>query len=295
MPGIPAREPEKRFVEVLGRQMAYIEQGAGDPVVFQHGNPTSSYLWRNVIGHLADRARCIAIDMIGMGDSDKLPQSGPDSYRFIEHRRFFDAALATLGVEDRVTFVLHDWGSALGFDWAFRNAAAVRGLCYMEAIVAPLGWSDFPETIRPIFKAFRSPAGEEMVLEKNIFVDRVLPDGVLRGLTEEEMEVYRRPYLEPGESRRPTLTWPREIPFDGEPSDVDSIVGDYSDWLIESHGLPKLFINAEPGVILTGRLREFCRSWPDQAEITVKGAHFIQEDSPQDIGEAIAQWYAALP
>jgi len=294
MAGISSAEPEKRFIEVLGRRMAYLERGEGDPIVFQHGNPTSSYLWRNVIGHLAGQGRCIALDLIGMGDSEKLPQSGPDSYRFIEHRRYFDAALAALGVEDKVTLVLHDWGSALGFDWACRNPERVRGLCYMEAIVAPLSWSDFPEAVRPVFKAFRSPAGEEMVLEKNIFVERVLPDGVLRGLTEEEMEVYRRPYLEPGESRRPTLTWPREIPFDGDPSDVDTIVGDYSDRLAESEGLPKLFVNADPGVILTGRLRELCRRWPTQEEVTVKGAHFLQEDSPHEIGRAISDWHARL-
>lgn len=294
MAGISSEEPVKRYIDVRGRRMAYVEQGSGDPIVFQHGNPTSSYLWRNVIGHLAEQGRCIAIDLIGMGDSDKLARSGPDSYRFIEHRRFFDAALAALGVEGNVTFVLHDWGSALGFDWACRNPLRMRGLCYMEAIVAPLGWSDFPEAIRPVFKAFRTPVGEEMVLEKNIFVERVLPDGVLRDLSEAEMAVYRRPYREPGESRRPTLTWPREIPFDGNPSDVNSIVGDYSDWLADSQSLPKLFINADPGVILTGRLRELCRRWPNQEEVTVKGAHFVQEDSPHEIGRAISGWYARL-
>jgi len=294
MTEISGREPQKRSIEVLGHKMAYVEEGHGDPIVFQHGNPTSSYLWRNVIGHLADRGRCIAVDLIGMGDSDKLGHSGPDSYRFIEHRRYFDAALDALGINDAVTFIVHDWGSALGFDWTFRNRDRVKGICYMEAIVAPLRWNDFPETVRPVFRAFRSPAGEEMVLQKNIFVERVLPDGVLRNLTEEEMDVYRRPYLESGEDRRPTLTWPREIPFEGDPADVDSIVGDYSDWLAESRDLPKLFINADPGVILTGRLRDLCRSWPNQEEVTVKGAHFIQEDSPHDIGSAIANWYDRL-
>jgi len=293
MAEISAREPEKQTVNVLGRRMAYVEAGEGKPIVFQHGNPTSSYLWRNVIGHLRDKGRCIALDLIGMGDSDKLLESGPDNYRFVEHRRYFDAALEALGATEDVTFVVHDWGSALGFDWASRHREAVRGLCYMEAIVAPLSWSDFPETIRPLFQAFRSPQGEELILEKNIFVERVLPDGVLRDLTEAEMEVYRRPYREPGESRRATLTWPREIPFDGHPADVTTIVTDYSDWLAETQ-VPKLFINAEPGVILTGRPREICRSWPNQEEVTVKGAHFVQEDSPQAIGEALADWLDRL-
>jgi haloalkane dehalogenase len=273
--------------------MAYVETGRGDPIVFLHGNPTSSYLWRNVIPHLEGRGRCVAPDLIGMGSSDKLPESGPGRYRFVEHRRFLDALLEDLGICENVTFVVHDWGSALGFDWARRHPEGVNGIAYMEAIVRPVTWEEWPEGARRIFQAMRSEAGETIVLEKNSFVERILPASVLRGLTDAEMAVYRKPYLEPGEGRRPTLTWPREIPVEGEPEDVHRIAADYAEWL-SSSDVPKLFINAEPGTILIGPQREFCRAWPNQKEVTVKGAHFIQEDSPDDIGRAIAEWRDTL-
>ena len=276
-------------VEVNGLNMAYVERGEGDPIVFQHGNPTSKYLWRNIIPHAEPHGRCIALDLVGMGDSDKLPNSGPERYTFAEHRTYFDAALEALGVAESVTLVVHDWGSALGFDWARRHPEAVAGICYMEAIVRPMTWDEWPEDARRVFQGFRSPAGEEMVLEKNVFVERVLPGSVLRGLTEEEMAVYRRPYLDPGESRRPTLTWPRQIPIDGEPTDVTEVASAYADWLASSR-IPKLFVNADPGAILTGPQREFCRTWRNQTEVTVHGSHFIQEDSPNEIGEALAAW-----
>ena len=280
----------KKFVEVHGKRMAYVEAGAGDPIVFQHGNPTSSYLWRNVIPLLAEQGRCIAVDLIGMGDSDKLDNPGPDSYRYVEHRDYLFAAWDKLGIHDRVTFVVHDWGSALGFDWASQNPQSVLGIAYMEGIVKPLSWNDWPDAATDIFKAFRSGAGEAMVLEKNIFVERVLPGSVLRKLTSNEMNEYRKPFLNPGEDRRPTLTWPRQIPIDGNPADVHDIVANYSDWLGECD-IPKLFINAEPGAILTGPQREFCRSWKNQVEITVPGNHFLQEDSAEEIGQAIASWH----
>jgi haloalkane dehalogenase len=273
--------------------MAYVEVGQGDPIVFLHGNPTSSYLWRNVIPHLEGRGRCIAPDLIGMGDSDKLQPSGPDRYRFVEHRAHLDALLEALGVRERVTLVVHDWGSALGFDWANRHREAVRGIAYMEAIVRPITWDEWPGAARQIFQAFRSPAGEEMVLEHNAFVERVLPASVLRPLGEAEMAVYRRPFREPGEGRRPTLTWPRQIPIDGEPPDVVAIVEAYGAWLATAP-VPKLFVNADPGAILIGPLRELCRRWPNQTEVTVKGSHFMQEDSPDEIGEAIARWHDSL-
>ncbi len=280
---------EKRRIEVLGSEMAYVEVGRGDPIVFLHGNPTSSYLWRNVIPHVSDLGRCLAPDLIGMGDSAKLAPSGPARYRFVEHRRYLDALLDALEARERVTFVVHDWGSALGFDWANRHRDAVAGIAYMEAIVQPVGWEDWPEAARGIFQAMRSPAGEEMVLERNLFVERILPASVIRRLTEEEMAEYRRPFLEPGEGRRPTLTWPREIPIDGSPSDVHEIVAAYAAWLAESP-IPKLFVDADPGTILTGRQREFCRSWPNQTEVTVPGIHFIQEDAPDAIGRALRAW-----
>jgi len=290
---ISAQEHPKKQLEVLGETMAYVEMGAGDPIVFQHGNPTSSYLWRNVMPHLAGLGRCIALDLIGMGDSAKLAPSGPDRYTFVEHRRYFDAALEALGVTRRATLVIHDWGSALGFDWANRHRGAVKGLCYMEAIVRPITWAEWPEAARGVFQAFRSPAGEAMVLEKNVFVERVLPLSILRKLGEDEMAVYRRPFAEPGEGRRPTLTWPRQIPIEGEPADVVGIVQDYTSWLATCD-VPKLFVNAEPGAILTGAPREFCRNWPNQTEVTVAGSHFLQEDSPDEIGRAIAAWLGRL-
>ena len=290
---IESREHDKKTIEVLGKQMAYVEMGSGDPIVFQHGNPTSSYLWRNVMPHVADQGRCIALDLIGMGDSEKLDDSGPDRYTYVEHRRYFDAALQALGITDDVTFVIHDWGSALGFDWSNRHRNAVKGICYMEAIVGPFSWAEWPDAATEIFRGFRSPAGETMVLENNVFVEAVLPGSVLRDLSAEEMAVYRRPFSEPGEGRRPTLTWPRQIPLDGEPQEVVDIVSDYAQWLGQCD-LPKLCVNAEPGAILTGSVREVCRSWPNQTEVTVSGNHFIQEDSPDEIGTALRDWYQSL-
>ena len=283
----------KQYASVLGKRMAYIDVGEGDTILFLHGNPTSSYLWRNVIPHLSDIARCLAPDLIGMGDSDALDDPGPDSYRFVEHREYLDDLLVQLDIGDRVTFVIHDWGSALGFDWANRHRDRVKGIAYMEAIVQSVGWGMWPEAGRDLFQAMRSPAGETIILEKNVFVERILPGSIIRKLTEEEMAMYRAPYVVPGESRRPTLTWPRQIPIEGKPEDVASIVRDYGAWLAESD-LPKLFINADPGAILTGPQREFCRSWPNQTEVTVPGIHFIQEDSPDEIGAAIREWYQTL-
>ncbi len=290
---LSAEEPTKQFIDVQGKRMAYVEMGNGDPIVFQHGNPTSSYLWRNIMPHLADQGRCIAVDLIGMGDSDKLDNPGPDSYRYVEHREYLFAAWRALGVNDRVTLVIHDWGSALGFDWSQQHPDAVLGIAYMEAIVRPVTWDEWPEAARPVFQGFRSEAGEAMVLDKNLFVERVLPGSVLRDLTEDEMNVYRRPFLNPGEDRRPTLTWPRQIPIDGEPQEVHDIVAGYSDWICGSD-IPKLFINAEPGAILVGPQREFCRAWENQQEVTVKGNHFLQEDSPGEIGNAIEEWRKKL-
>ena len=286
---ISAAEPEKKTINVFGKKMAYVEMGEGDPIVFQHGNPTSSYLWRNIMPHLADQGRCIAVDFIGMGDSDKLDNSNADSYRYTEHREYLFAAWEALGITDRVTLVIHDWGSALGFDWAHQHPDSVLGIAYMEGIVTPVQWSDWPEAAAAIFRGFRSAAGETMILEKNLFVERVLPGSVMRTLTDEEMSVYRRPFINPGEDRRPTLTWPRQIPIEGEPEDVHDIVKEYAAWLRETE-IPKLFVNAEPGAILTGPQREFCRQFRNQTEVTVAGTHFLQEDSPHEIGEAIAEW-----
>ena len=277
----------KKKASVLGYDMAYVDEGSGDPIVLLHGNPTSSYLWRNIIPHVSGLGRCVAPDLIGMGDSDKLKNSGPESYTFVEHRRYLDALLEEIGVTGNITFVVHDWGSALGFDWAYRHPEKVKGIAYMEAILLHYDWGDWPDDARKIFQGFRSPAGEEMVLDKNYFVELVLPASVIRKMTDAEMDIYRHPFLNPGEDRRPTLSWPRQIPIEGEPQDVVEIVTAYGPWLADSD-IPKLFINAEPGAILRGRAREFCRTWSNQQEVTVKGNHFIQEDSPDEIGQAIA-------
>ena len=286
-------EHPKKKVQVMGKSMAYVEMGDGDPIVFLHGNPTSSYLWRNIMPHLSDQGRCIAPDLIGMGDSDKLDNPGPGSYRFIEHRDFFDGFFDSLDLKDNVTLVLHDWGSALGFDWARRNPDRVRGIAYMEAFVLPLKWSQFPEQVRPLFEAFRSPAGEDMILQNNFFVEHILPGAIVRKLTDKEMSVYRHPYESAGEDRRPTLTWPREIPLDGEPTDVASIVSEYSNWMAVND-LPKLFIEAKPGALIRGELADYVRTWKNQTEVTVKGVHFIQEDCPDEIGRAISAWLGGL-
>lgn len=284
---------DKQTRPILGQTMAYVDVGAGDPIVFLHGNPTSSYLWRNVIPLLEGLGRCLAPDLIGMGDSAKLSNSGSDAYTFTEHCRYLDALLDALGVKQRVTLVLHDWGSALGFDWANRHRTAVKGIAYMEAIVRPRRWNDWPEPTQRVFQALRSAAGERMILEENFFIETLLPRMVLRSLADTEMAEYRRPFAEPGEGRRPTLTWPRQLPIEGEPADVTAIVQAYADWLPHT-SIPKLFINGEPGAALIGGLREFCRTWSAQTEVTVRGLHFLQEDSPDEIGQAIATWLQAL-
>ena len=282
--------PRKR-IYAAGIELAYVDVGSGAPIVFLHGNPTSSYLWRNVIPHLAGSGRCLAPDLAGMGQSDKAPDG---SYRFIDHARYLDAWFAALGLTREVTLAVHDWGSALGFHWAYRNQAAIKGIAYMEALVTTLRWEDWPERARNIFQLMRSDAGEELVLQKNLFVERLLPGAVMRKLSDAEMENYRRPYLQAGESRHPTLTWPRQIPIEGEPADVCAIVNQYAEWLASDKSPPKLLVKANPGFLLDGRAYEFCRQWPNQREVTVAGLHFIQEDSPHQIGEAIADWYASL-
>lgn len=292
---------EKHFASVFDRQMAYVDTApgghpSGRTILLLHGNPTSSYLWRTVIPHLEGLGRCVAPDLIGMGDSDKLPDSGPGRYTFAEHRRFLDAFLLGLGLTaaGRIVLVVHDWGSALGFDWARRHPQAVDGIAYMEALVAPLTWADWPEAARGVFQGFRSPKGEDLILERNTFVEKILPMSVLSPLSDEVMDVYRQPFVRPGEDRRPTLTWPRQIPVDGEPPEVVADVEAYGKWLGTDDSPPKLFVNADPGSILVGPQREFCRSWPNQTEVTVPGLHFVPEDSGDAIGAAVAEFVGTL-
>ncbi len=283
---------KKKRINVLGVPMAYVEHGSGDPIVLLHGNPTSSFLWRKVIPHLSASGRCVAPDLIGMGDSAQIA-AGRTAYTFSDHQEYLESLLEILDLGDNVTLVGHDWGGALAFDWGRRHPDSVRAVVYMETIVTPLTWDDWPEAARSIFQAMRSDAGEELVLLKNVFVERILPASVLDPLADEVLDVYRAPYRIAGESRRPTLTWPRQIPIDGEPADVAAVVEANERWL-EGPSVPKLFVNADPGSILTGRQREVCRSWENQTEVTVRGVHFIQEDSGEEIGKSIAGWLASL-
>ncbi|WP_300029452.1 haloalkane dehalogenase [uncultured Roseobacter sp.] len=280
---------DKQTVSVMGHDMAWTETGKGRPIVFLHGNPTSSYLWRDVIPQVAHLGRCIAPDLIGMGDSGKVSGANAGTYTFDLHSRYLAGFMQSLVLDSDVVLVVHDWGSALGFDWANNNRSAVSGIAYMEGIVQPLpSWDDFSEAATPVFQALRSQAGEEMILDKNIFIERILPGSVLCDLTPGEMDEYRRPFQRHLD-RYPMLTWPRQIPIAGEPAEVVARVQSYADWLSESD-LPKLFVDADPGAILIGRQREFCRSWPNQREVQVAGSHFIQEDSGAEIGKAIAAW-----
>ena len=285
---------QKKYKTIHGKRMAYMESGEGDPIVFLHGNPTSSYLWRNIMPHLEGRGRLIAPDLIGMGDSEKLDNSGVDSYTYVEHRKYLFALLEELDVKENVTLVIHDWGSGLGFHWAKMNANALKGIAFMEAIVAPIpAWDDFPKDAQELFQGFRSPAGEQMILEDNLFIEFVLPGMILRPLSDAEMAEYRRPFSNSGEDRRPTLTWPRQLPIAGEPENVVEIISEYSAWLAQCD-IPKLFVNAEPGVLITGAVRDYVRSWPNLSEASVPGLHFMQEDSPHEIGQAIAEWHLSL-
>ncbi len=290
---ISAEPLASKRAKALDLEMSYVEIGEGDPIIFLHGNPTSSYLWRNIMPYAAPFGRCIAPDLIGMGGSDKRPLvegEDPDArYGFFEHQKYLDALLENLGVTENVTLVIHDWGSALGFDWARRNEDKVKGICFMEGFTRPFSYSEMDWFPWVMFKSFKSGLGDWMVLEQNMFVDQVLPASVLRELSEEEMGHYRAPYLNAGEDRRPTLTWPREVPFDGEPEDTHAMVVQLSEWL-QTNDLPKLFVNAEPGALIQGEVRDFVRTWKNQEEITVRGIHFIQEDSPHEIGAALEKW-----
>jgi haloalkane dehalogenase len=292
---MPGAKPygQLQYKEVKGKRMAYVDEGQGDAIVFQHGNPTSSYLWRNVMPHLEGLGRLVACDLIGMGGSDKLDDSGPDRYHYAEQREYLFTLWDELDLGDRVILVLHDWGSALGFEWANQHRDRVAGIAYMEAVAMPIDWSDFPGPMRTVFQGFRSPEGESMVLEQNMFVEAVLPASVKRTLTDEEMEHYREPFRNPGEDRRPTLSWPRNIPIEGEPVEVVATVKEYGAWLSQSD-VPKLFIKGEPGALIRGRALDFVRTWPNQTEVSVPGVHFIQEDSADEIGAAVASFVRAV-
>jgi haloalkane dehalogenase len=276
-------------MRVLDTEMSYIDVGKGDPIVFLHGNPTSSFLWRNIIPFAAERGRCLAPDLVGMGRSGKSPGR---AYRFADHARYLDAWFDALGLARNVVLVLHDWGSALGFHRARRFPTQIQAIAYMEALVQPRRWSDFPNGRDAMFRALRSEKGEAMVLDQNFFVETVLPKSILRTLSAPEMDAYRAPFADRAD-RWPTLVWPRELPIEGEPADVVAAVAAYGAWLASSP-MPKLFVNAEPGALLTGRARDFCRTWPKPREITVKGIHYVQEDAPAEIGGALRAFLREL-
>ena len=280
---------DRNRVQVLDSEMSYVDAGTGDPVVFLHGNGTFSYVWRNIIPYAEPLGRCLAPDLMGCGDSSKLAGS---MYRIADQSKYLDAWFEAMDLGDQITLVLHDWGGPLGFDWAHRHRDRIKGIAYMETLVLPLQWEDWPEIRRDLFKQFRSPAGEDLVLEDNFFIETI-QTRMVGDLPEAVMDSYRAPYLEPGESRRPTLTFTRECPIGGEPKDVIAMVNRVGQWLSTSD-VPKLFINAYPGSILTGRQRDFCRTWPNQSEKTVLGIHYIQEDSPFQIGEAIADFLKSM-
>ena len=282
----------KKFIKIKNKNIAYIDEGKGNILLFIHGNPTSSYLWRNIINSLKNNYRCIAPDLIGMGESDKLDNPSQENYSLKEHIKWFDDFINGIKLDKKIILVIHDWGSAIGFDFAKKKPKRIAGIVYMEAIVRPMKWNEWPENATKAFKLLRSEAGEELILEKNIFVERILPSSIIRKLSDEEMNEYRRPFMEEI-ARRPTLDWPRHIPINDEPPEMVSIVSSYEQWMSENE-IPKLFINAEPGTILVGRQRECCRKWKNQQEITVTGSHFIQEDSPHEIGEAINTWMNEL-
>jgi haloalkane dehalogenase len=284
---------EKTFADVNGKKIAYVDEGSGDPIVLLHGNPTSSFLWRNVVPELLGSGRVIVPDLIGQGDSEKLPASeGPERYTLEVAYSYVAGLLDSIGANENVTLIIHDWGSAIGFLWAMRHATAVKGVAYMEGIVKPVAWTDWPEGAVGIFKGFRSEKGEDLILNRNIFIESVLPSSIIRKLSETEMDAYRAPHMNP-DDRQPLLNWPRQIPIDGEPEDIVDLVNKYGAFMAGSD-IPKLFINANPGSILVGQQREFCRSWPNQQEVTVKGLHFIQEDSPVEIGQAVATWLKGI-
>jgi haloalkane dehalogenase len=278
----------RRYLRLFDTHMAYVDVGSGDPIVFLHGNPTPSYLWRNVIPHLLPFGRCLAPDYLGMGNSGPAPGG---AYRFVDHQHYLDAWFEALGITENVILVVHDWGSALGFSWAERHPERVKAIIYMEGIVRPFrSWDEWPQATRAFFQAQRTPAGEDLILEKNLFIEYLLP---LRHISNEAIDIYRRYFRIPGTGRTPMLAWTRDLPIGGQPEDVTRIVDGYAHWLSSSR-VPKLFIDAEPAGFLIGAQREFCRAWPNQQTVTVQAAHFVQEEAPDAVGEASARFVAKV-
>jgi len=295
-PPVPAAEPEgpdhlpRRRVKILDTEISYVDVGNGEPVVFLHGNPTWSYQWRNIIPYLSGNRRCLAPDFVGMGWSGKSPTK---AYRFVDQVRYLDAWFDGLALTKNVTLVGHDWGGPTAFYRARRFPDQIKAIAYFEAIVLSRRWADYSGGRDIRFRRLRSPEGERLVLDENFFVETSLPGGTMRKLSDEEMAAYRAPYRD-RERRLPTLVWPRELPIEGEPADVVAIVDKNAEWLSASANLPMLFINGEPGASISGRAREYCRSLPNQREVTVKGLHHLQDDSPNEIGAALREFVLGL-
>jgi len=279
----------KNKIDIEGYDFAYFDIGQGNPVIFLHGNPTSSYLWRNIIPTIAHSYRCIVPDLIGMGDSDKIKDATIEDYSFLNHYKFLKIFLEKMNFNQKVFLVLHDWGSALGFNWAMENEEKIKGICYMESIVKPYSWNEFPSNSIPIFKKLRGKDGEKMILEDNLFIERILLKSIIRDLTEEEINSYRRPFSKNKIDRLPMLAWPRQLPIEGEPKEVFDIVSSYSNWFSKSL-VNKLFINSKPGALMTRKIQDFCRNFKNQEEVIVKGIHFLQEDSSLEIAKHIKNW-----
>jgi len=278
---------ESKFLEVLDSKIHYLDQGEGTPFLFLHGNPTSNYLWRNIIPHVVPLGRIVAPDLIGMGKSGK-----PDiDYTFADHYRYMDAFIKELELQN-VILVIHDWGSALGFNYAMQNPDNVKGIVFMEALYQPSSWKNFPSSAYLIFKLFRNPImGKLMIMNRNFFVEKVLPKFTVRQLTKEEMDHYRQPYPDK-KSRKPLYVWPNQIPIDGKPRETYDVVTQYNKFLQESE-IPKLLLWAKPGAIITEQAVEWIKSHFKNLEDNYigKSLHYVQEDQPDAIGKAIKSWY----
>ncbi|PTX56355.1 haloalkane dehalogenase [Litoreibacter ponti] len=286
---------EKRLVEVNGSKMAYVDEGEGPVVLFLHGNPTSSYLWRNIIPFVTEDHRAIAVDLIGMGDSDK-PDIG---YTFADHAAYLDGFIAALDLQD-ITLVIHDWGSVLGMRYARLNEGNVKAIAFMEAGIPPALPAPSLEAMGPqnaeLFAMLRSPAGDEAVLQNNFFVEEVLGKfGVATPLSDEVLAQYRKPFPTP-ESRKPTLVWPRQIPIAGEPADTGAVITANGEWLY-STDMPKLMLHVAPGALMPPPVVEYVKANASNLEDVFlgPGVHFVQEDHPTAIGRALRDWIDRLP
>ena len=289
---IPAAFPfESKFVDVRGSQMHYVDVGEGDPILFLHGNPTSSYLWRNIIPHLSSQARCIAPDLIGMGKSDH-----PDiPYRYDDQYRYLSGLIDALGIGSNLTLVIHDWGSGLGFRWAHEHERSVKGIAFMEAMIRPLSLADMPGSLGVAMRMMRSPGvGWLMISVGNIFLRKMLPDLTHAKMSPEALAYYRSAFPTVA-SRKAVRQWPREVPFDGNPADNVAVVEAYREWLTRTD-VPKLLFYGNAGIAIKEAEVAWCRENLSNLDVVDLGdaIHFVQETHPATIGDELSKWYAAL-